>query len=56
MTSTGKRARKRFGTRAAAKRAKGIKARRKQFGTLPVSVRKGNAEAFVRARITWEGA
>lgn len=46
MTTTGKKARRQFGTRAAAKRAKGRHAR-KTFGSLPVSVVKGNALAFV---------
>jgi len=43
MTSTGKKARKQFGTRAAAKRAKTHKRTKKDFGSLPVSVVRGNA-------------
>lgn len=50
MNSTGKAARKRYGTRAAAKRAKGRKRTRKQFGKLPVSNSKGNASSWVIAR------
>lgn len=49
MNSTGKKARKAHGTRFAAKRAKARRGGRKQFGQLPISVSKGNAEAFVRA-------
>ncbi len=48
MNATGKHARKRYGTRVAAKQAKARRGRRKKFGQLPVSVSKGNAEAFVR--------
>ncbi len=47
MNATGKHARKRYGTRVAAKQAKARRGRRKKFGTLPVSVTKGNAQAFV---------
>ena len=47
MISTGKRARKKFGTRVAAKRSKARHKKTKTFGSLPVSVIAGNAEAFV---------
>jgi len=43
VTQTGKKMRRQFGTRAAAKRAKARKASRKRFGELPVSEKKGNA-------------
>lgn len=47
-TSTGKKARKAHGTRAAAKRAKGRRGKaRKRFGRLPVSVISGTAGPFV---------
>lgn len=46
--STGKDARKRLGTRAACRRAKGRKGQRKSFGRLPYSVVAGTAEAFIR--------
>lgn len=49
MISTGKAARKQFGTRSSAKRAKRRKRERKAFGSLPWSVIRGNAESFVRA-------
>lgn len=50
MTDTGKKARQRHGTRFAAKRAKARRPRqRKEFGKLPVSVVRGNAQAFVLA-------
>jgi len=42
MTSTGKAARKRYGTRYSAKRAKARRGARKRFGQLPVSVARGN--------------
>lgn len=53
MNATGKAARKRFGTRFAAKAAKATRAQgrkkgnRKQFGKLPVSNARGNAAQFV---------
>ena len=46
MISTGKKARKRHGTRAAAKRAKKRGAKVKQFGVLPVSESRGNAASW----------
>ena len=48
MNATGKAARKRYGNRYDAKRAKPRKKRRKEFGKLPVSFARGNAEQFVR--------
>lgn len=48
MNSTGKKARRAHGTRFAAKRAKARKKKTKTFGALPVSVVRGNAEAWVR--------
>lgn len=48
MNSTGKAARKRYGTRVAAKRSKGRKAKTKTFGHLPISVIAGTAMEFVR--------
>lgn len=48
MTNTGKHARKRYGTRVAAKQAKSRRSRRKSFGKLPVSVSRGNADQFNR--------
>jgi len=48
MTSTGKHARKKFGTRVAAKRGKRRRGKAKVFGKLPVSASKGNAEGFIR--------
>lgn len=48
MTTTGKSARKRYGTRVSAKQAKSSRRRRKAFGKLPVSVSRGNAEQFIR--------
>lgn len=47
MISTGKRARRAHGTRAACKRAKSRKPR-KEFGKLLVSVVAGNAAEFIR--------
>lgn len=46
MTTTGKAARRRHGTRVAAKRAKERRPGHKAFGHLPVSVARGNAQAF----------
>jgi len=48
MISTGKAARRQFGTRAAAKRGKTRRPKRKSFGKLPISASRGNAEAFIR--------
>lgn len=45
--STGKAARRTHGTRVAAKRAKSRRRRDKVFGSLPVSVVAGNAQAFI---------
>jgi len=46
MTQTGKKARRQFGTRYAAKRAKARRRSRKRFGALPVSESRGNAAPF----------
>jgi hypothetical protein len=51
MTTTGKRARKMFGTRAAAKRAKRRHHRGKKFGHLMFSEKAGNVEQFRTGRI-----
>lgn len=48
MISTGKKARKQFGTRAACKRARGRRPKRKEFGSLPVSFIAGNHLDFIR--------
>ena len=49
MISTGKVARRQFGTRANAKRGKARRVgSRKSFGKLPISASRGNAEAFIR--------
>lgn len=48
MISTGKKARKQHGTRAAAKRAKRSKREGKDFGKLPVSESRGIAESWRR--------
>lgn len=48
MNSTGKAARRHHGTRVACKRAIRRRVRRRQFGTLPISVKRGNADAWVR--------
>lgn len=48
MNAAGKHARKRYGTRFAAKRAKAKRGRRRNFGKLPVSASRGNADQFVR--------
>jgi len=50
VISTGKKARKRFGTRAAAKRGKPRNKRTKEFGQLPVSVIRGNADGWRSGR------
>jgi len=51
MNSTGKAARRRHGTRVAAKASKGRKRRKhKTFGSLPVSVIADTAAEFVRRR------
>ena len=47
MISTGKKARRSYGTRVAAKRAKARSNREKVFGSLPVSHLKGNDTAFI---------
>ena len=47
MTATGKRARKKYGNRFACKRAKEHQTERKEFGSLPVSVVRGNAASWV---------
>lgn len=47
-TTTGKAARKRYGTRFAAKAAKARTRARKVFGKLPISMVAGNALEFVR--------
>jgi hypothetical protein len=47
MTHTGKRARQKYGNRYAAKRAKVRRPKRKHFGELPISTKRGNAQAFV---------
>jgi hypothetical protein len=49
MNATGKSARKRYGTKVAAKQAKKSRGRRKKFGQLPVSVSRGNTEQFIRS-------
>lgn len=49
MNSTGKKARRRFGTRAACKRAKARRRSTKDFGKLPYSVVRGNAHLAVEA-------
>jgi hypothetical protein len=46
MITTGKRPRKQFGTRAAAKRAKARKHTTKRFGKLMFSEKNGTAEAL----------
>lgn len=46
-TSTGKAARRKHGTKVAAKRAKQRKGARKIFGQLPVSASRGNAAGWV---------
>lgn len=56
MTSTGKAARKRHGTRFAAKAAKSRKGKRKTFGTLPYSAVRGNAATFDSEAITQRAA
>lgn len=48
MNATGKAARRRYGTRAAAKAAKGRRAKRKTFGKLPISTVGKTAAEFVR--------
>jgi len=50
MISTGKAARKRYGTRVAAKRSKArtVHAKAKVYGSLPISVIAGTAPEFVR--------
>jgi hypothetical protein len=45
--ATGKAARKAMGTRVACKRAKSKSRRDKKFGSLPVSVIKGNTAEFI---------
>jgi len=53
MNATGKRARKRYGNRFAAKSHKssrGTRSTKRKFGSLPVSVLKGNTEAFIRGQ------
>jgi hypothetical protein len=47
MTSTGKRARKQFGNRFAAKAAKASKSRDRRFGSLKYSVVAKNTDEFI---------
>lgn len=49
MNQTGKRARKQFGNRYAAKSAKARRGSRKDFGKLKYSMSAGTALAFVQA-------
>ena len=48
-TSTGKKARKRFGTRVGAKRSKERANKDRKWGHLPVSASRKNVEEFIRA-------
>jgi hypothetical protein len=46
MTTTGKAARRRHGTKVSAKQAKARRGIKKAFGSLPISAKRGNAAGY----------